>query len=126
MNTFGIALILMLCLNFSLNAQYAFKNNLNCDVNLSYEFWRNGCTVCTFGTITVPAGQTVNITPCQGVVDLCVSITLIGGEAPPANHTTMNVCHGGASSASGTTGTNSTCGIINWVSTEWSTFWEIN
>ena len=126
----GLFILLMLMMSFTSTKQtpYILKNALNCDVVLQYEVWRISgvCMVCTFGSITVPANSKVNLPVCGNWVDICINISTIGGDAPPSNHTTLNVCHTGQpSSASGTTSTSSLCGSISWVSNQWPTFGKL-
>ena len=96
MKTLITCLIFTLLLAFSTNSKaQTFDNLLNCDVTISYEVWdASGCSNCSFGTITIQAGNQQNVSLCNpGNYDICITIIDIGGFSVPSNHTTLNACH---------------------------------
>lgn len=106
-------------------AQFVLTNSLSCDVVISFEAWKfPSCTVQCSGTVTVPAGQSVNL-PCAIYDEVCINVIDIGGEVPGFNHTTLSVCHTGVNTWNATLSGTGTCGTISWQTLETAGGWTI-
>lgn len=126
---FKIVFCLFLILELKTYSQtFPFSNIAPCDVTISYEVWNQSCQVCSSGTFVVNGnGGLYNLPVCNGWLDICISIIDIGGDPPPANHFSFNICHMITPyGQSGTTSTSATCQSYSWFTSISGTSWTFN
>lgn len=116
---FAVFIVLFL-ISFSARSQSSLplKNFFStCSVTINYEVYgpNGACSVCQWGTITIPPSGTVMMPLCNGWTDICLNILDIGGDGPSGGHFNLyNTCHSGIVTDSGTTSTTADCPNQNW------------
>lgn len=123
--------ILFSILTFSkMEAQtiYPLTNSLNCDVTIAYELYKSNCSLCSWGTITIPANSTTNLTLCSGNLEICIVIMDIGGSTPAANHSNViGNCHNMTPYGQTGSGIGVACSSTgSWTATHLAGSWTIN
>lgn len=82
-----VVTLLCLLLSYSGRSQnFTFINTRPCPVVVNYEQYVRGCSVCSFGPLTIPAGSSISIPICEGAIGMCVVLTQIGGTLVGNNH----------------------------------------
>lgn len=77
---------------------YTLTNSLSCAVVVNWETWAQTCPNCAFGTATISANSSIQVTACNPDWGLCIVVMDIGGTTPAVNHcsNSQSHCHNGA------------------------------
>lgn len=82
MKTKNISSLIIICITLLLNvqskAQVTVTNSLTCDIEITWESWNSGCSVCgSSNYVTVVAGQSVSV-GCSA--EVCITVMSVGGN----------------------------------------------
>jgi len=75
----AIVLFLILFGAAEIKAQFKLHNGLtSCKVVVTYEMWDPNCDVCSYATVSIPAGSTLTLNNCN-FWDICIVVVAVDG-----------------------------------------------